>query len=581
MFLKVDEKPDGRIYMSFARSIHVPGKYPRTKVVKSLGYDVDYLDQYDDPIAHFRAEAKRLTELEKETGIAQLDLDLSDKLNVDETYRKNLGFLIFSYIYHELGLDKFMRNRQRYENFEFDANAILKLLVYGRLLFPGSKRKTWKKREMFFENFNFTLESVYRCLSYLAKLTPKFPEYLNRKIRENYGRNTETVYYDVTNYYFEIDEEDEYRRKGMGKDKYGVPIIQMGLFLDADGLPILYNLFPGNTHDSVTLRGMARTIRTEYELGRIIVVGDSAIGSADNIWYLLSCGYGYIFSRSIAKSSQAFKEYVLDPSGYSVSKSKKIVQQDGSVCEVPTFMMKSQRIPREIQVTSTSGGKVKKVVDEKLVVYWSAKYAKRAKKKRAKAIKKAEHYIKVPSEYEANRSGGASKYIRNLKVDKDGCIREDVYDHLSLDLEAIEADAKLDGYYAMVSSEMEKSDAEIVASYRELWKIEDAFRVSKSDLETRPVYLSRQDRIEAHFLTCYLAFLLLRLVQRRLKVHLSTEKILDALRACNGTNIAGNYFCFETLSEDLLNIGNSFGVDFEARYRTLGEIRKMVAASKK
>lgn len=581
MYLKIDKKPDGRNFLSFVRSIHVPGSYPKMKVVKSLGYDVDYLDQYEDPIAHFRAEAKRLTELEKEAGSVQLELLFAEKLDVDESYRKNLGFLIFSYIYHELGLDKFIRNRQRYENFEFDANAILKLLIYGRLLFPGSKRKTWEKREAFFENFDFTLESVYRCLSYLAKLSAKLPQYLNRKIRENYGRNTETVYYDVTNYYFEMDEEDDYRRKGVGKDKYGVPIIQMGLFLDSDGLPILYKLFPGNTHDSMTLRGMARTIRTEYELGRIIVVGDSAIGSADNIWYLLSCGYGYIFSRSIAKSSQGFKDYVLDPSGYSVSKSSKIVQQDGSISEVPTFMVKSQRMPRDILVTSTSGKKVKKVVDEKLVVYWSAKYAKRAKKKRAKAIQKAERYIKAPSEYEASRSGGASRYIRHLKVDTNGCIHEDVYDLLCLDQEAIEEDAKFDGYYAIVSSEMEKNDEEIVARYHELWKIEDAFRVSKSDLVTRPVYLSRQDRIEAHFLSCYLSFLILRLVQKRLKVHLSTEKILDALRACNATNMAGNYFCFETLSEDLLNIGNSFGVDFEARYRTLGEIRKMVAASKK
>lgn len=583
MYLKTSKKPDGRIHMSFVRSVHVPGKTPRTVTVKSLGYDVDYLHLYDDPVAHFREEAKRLTLEENRYAKLELELDLLDKLLPNEVTRKNLGIVIASYLYHELQVDQYVRNRQRYRKFEYDANAILKLLVYGRLLFPGSKKQTWERRYEFFEDLDCSLDDVYRCLSFFAEIAPDLPEYLHKQILRTSGRNTEVVYYDVTNYYFEIDREDELRKKGYSKENRRSPIIQMGLFMDADGLPILYNLYPGNTSDSLTLRQVTKEIRTRFDMKKVVVVADRGVISGDNIYDLLSCRYGYVFSYSITKAGQDFQKFVLDPSDYRTTHEQEHLDAEGNRQTAPLFQVKSRRSPREIWVTTNEPAKrkAKRIVHEKQVVYWSAKYAKRTREKREKLIEKALGYIKDPASYEKVTSHGAAKYILNFKVDANGEIHDDVRDILVLDQDTIDEESRLDGYFAIVTSEMERSDEDIIDIYHGLWQIEQHFRISKSELETRPVYVSREDRIQAHFLTCYLALLILKLIQKRAAPQLSTQKILHAMQSCCGSHLTDNYYLFDSADDELLCIGDKFDIDFRMKYRRLGEIRSLFAKSKK
>src|SRR5699024_6493134 len=205
---------------------------------------------------------------------------------------------------------------QRHTKNDYDANNIVKLLTYGRLLFPASKMKTFQNKDLFFESTEFSLDDVYRCLSFLHKHKDNLQLWMHQRIQEQYNRDTSLVYYDVTNYYFEIDEQDDMRRKGVSKEHRPDPIIQMGLFMDTDGIPISYGLHPGNMLDKQTLIPMLGNIKRNFNLGRTIVDADKGMTSGDNIWYTLSAKNGYVLSYSIRGASQKFKDYVLNQNGY-------------------------------------------------------------------------------------------------------------------------------------------------------------------------------------------------------------------------------------------------------------------------
>src|SRR5699024_4885511 len=286
---------------------------------------------------------------------------------------------VLSKIYHELGIHTFLKNRQRHMKSDYDANSIMKLLIFGRLLFPSSKKKTYENKDVFFENMDFSLDDVYRCLSFLNKQKDNLQLWMHKQIQEQYDRNTSLVYYDVTNYYFEIDEQDEMRRKGVSKEHRPDPIIQMGLFMDTDGIPITYGLHPGNMLDKQTFIPMFRKIQKDFQLGRAIVVADRGMTTGDNIWYTLSAKNGYVLSYSVRGANRKFKDYVLNQDDY------RTIGKD--------FKVKSRLEPREIWVTSKSGKKVKKQVDEKQVIFYSQKYAKKAKADRAEALKKARDLV--------------------------------------------------------------------------------------------------------------------------------------------------------------------------------------------
>ena len=260
--------------------------------------------------------------------------------------------------------------------------------------------------------------------------------------------------------------------------------------MDTNGIPINYKLFPGNAPDKTTLIPALSRIQREYSLGRIVVVADKGLTTGDNIWYILSAKNGYVLSYSVRGADKNFQNYVLDEDGY-------INKGDG-------FKIKSRLYPREIQVTSTKGKKMKKVVDEKQVIFYSPKYAAKAKRDRAAALAKARDLIKNPARYNKSTSYGAAKYVKNLTFDAStGEVLESARQHLTFDEEKLRKEEKFDGYYAIVTSEYKESDEKILEMYRGLWKIEESFKVTKSDFEARPVYLSVKEHIDAHFLTCF------------------------------------------------------------------------------
>ena len=580
MNLKQSLRKNGRVYLSIEKGYRDKdtGK-PKAKTIQSLGY-LDVLEkEYDDPIAHFKEVARKMTEEENSEKKLTLSINMNEKLSPGTDSRKNFGYAAILKIYHELGLDVFFKNKSRHENFEYNTNSIMIMLVVSRLLSPGSKKKAFEEKDRYFERFNFSLADVYRSLSHFSKIATEFQRYLNSQISAKYGRNTKTIYYDVTNYYFETDVTDEFRMLGLSKEKRRDPIVQMGLAIDADGIPMHYELFPGNTVDKETFRPVIGEVRRNYDTGRIIVVADMGIITGDNIYYLQGKEKGknfngYVFSFSIRGGTQEFKNYVLSDDGY--------VGSDGKPAdENSDFKIKSRRIAREINVTLASGKKTKKIVYEKQVVFWGEKYALKAKADREVVLKKAHDLAANPAKYTKATSYGAAKYVNNIKFDKKTGEVLKVGELPLLDYEKVAEEEKYDGYYAIVTSELDMSDAEVIETYRGLWEIEETFRVTKGVLETRPVYVSLKDHINAHFLICFIALTIMRIIQKKTGKLYSAERIVECLNKISSSNEHENIYLFDYRSEISDAIGEALGIDFTNKRLRLGDIKNILGEVKK
>ena len=561
-------KSGGRDYLSIVCGYWDPlAKRSRTKTVESLGYLDRLSELYDDPIAHFKEVVSRMnTEAEKEQHLFSFKADRSALLSQGSGDRKNLGYAALSLIYHSLSLDKFFSNRSRSQQHEYSVNEIMKLLVFSRILSPGSKRNPWEQKGRYFEKMDFSLEDVYRCLSRINTLEDAVAVHLNNKMTQLYGRKSELVYYDVTNYYFEIDETDGLRKKGVSKEHRPDPIIQMGLFVDSSGIPISYRLFPGNTNDCETFIPVMADMKKRYGTSRTIVVADKGLNTGDNIAFDILAGNGYVFSQKVRGAARELKDYVLDDSGYRAL-------NEG-------FRSKSRLYPREIWVTTKEGKKTKVTVDEKQVAIYSSKYAAKARADRHVVLEKARKLIAEPSKYTRSTSHGAAKYVKNLAFDAKTGEVISVGKKLVLDERKLALEERLDGYYMVVTSECDKSDEEILEIYKGLWQIEDAFRVSKSDLETRPVYLSREDRIRAHFLVCFLALYIARLLAKQLDNKYSVARIASSLNAMSVSFVGENLYVGDYADEVTEDLKEKLKIDLDRKFLTLGEIRTIIGATK-
>ena len=549
------------------------GKVKHT-TIKTIGNLDDLKKQYDDPIAHFKKVVEQMNIQEKQNNAPlNLIIDKNEVLQEGTNNRKNFGYAALSKIYHELEIDKFLINKFKSRNFSaFKINNIMKLLVFSRALFPDSKKSTFENKNMFFENSDFSLTEIYNALTYIEPFKESLQKYIYDHIQEQYSPNNEYVFYDVTNYYFEIDNSDDFRKKGVCKEHKPNPIVQMGLFMDNLGLPMCYKLFEGNTNDCLTLKPMVQELQKNYNVGKVIVVADKGLNTGNNIAYNKAIGNGYVMSLSVRGAKSDLIDYVLNDDGYSYNSDK-------------TYKKKSRLSPREIIITKKdSNGKIVKIrqsVDEKQVVFWSADYAKRAKAERQPAIDKAKDLIGNVQKYNKKNCVGASKYVKHLVFDKKTGEIVEPESILSLDKDKIAEEEKLDGYYMIVSSEFDKTDDEIIDIYRGLWRIEETFKITKSELDSRPVFVSRKDHIEAHFLTCFIALTLARVLQYKLNKKFSVCQILESLSLCNCSNIKENYYLFDYFDSVLKDIGTATNIDFSLKNRSLQDIKKNLGITKK
>jgi transposase len=590
MFLKTTKQKNGRINLSFVHGYRDPvTKKTKHKVIENLGYVDEYLDRYEDPIAHFKEIARiRNKEMKEEEAREEIYLGsvhTNELMDENENAMRHLGFLPLSSIYHELKVDQFLINRQRSKSMDYSLNDVMQLLIYTRVLAPGSKRASFLQIENMAGSFNCDWFDVYRALDYFAAFREDLLLHLHEQVRINYGRRTHVVFYDVTNYYFEIDQEDDFRRKGFCKHNTRNPLVQMGLLLDVDAIPVTYRLFRGSTHDSQTMMPLLQETRKTYGLERIVVVADKGLNSGDNVAFLMAKGDGFIFSQKVRGANRELKAYVFDPRGYvekkGVIKAADLWGEQGENQDVPVFRMKSRPYPQKFWVTYADDRKRQVPLDVKQIVCYNGLYARRQKHKRAEVIEKAQKIVAYPKRYDKKEAGGALRYVKNIEYNRETgeCINTKRIPYL--DLDKIAEDEKYDGYYAIITSEVNMPDHEIVRTYHGLWEIERSFRITKSNLKSRPVYVSLEQRIEGHFLTCYIALLILRLLSKRLEGKYTPEQVIESLKRYQSCFVKDNVFRLTYYDPIIRDIGKALSLTLNRRFLKTGGIRQLIADSKK
>lgn len=576
MYLHKSRRKDGRVYLALAEGYRKDGKV-RHRTVESLGYLDELQKTYDDPIAHFKQvceEANAAARAERQ-GV-QITIHPQQKIDKREAARKNVGSAVLLAVYDAFGAETVIRNATRGSKAAYDANAVMRLLTVERIIDPGSKKGAWENRGRHFFRCEFSLEDTYRALDVLCGCRDKVVSAINRSVDKMGIRDTACVFYDVTNYYFEVDDADDeggLRQKGMSKEHRKSPIVQMGLLQDSKGIPIGYRLFPGNTPDPCTMLDVLAEMKRDYGQDRAVVVGDKGNNCSTNIAALVARGDGFVYSQSIrgTKSDTELKNWVLSDDGYECA-----ANADGHV----TYKVKSRQGYKTVSVADPNGSKRKVDVEVKYVAFWSEKYERRARKERQAAIDKARRLVADPGAYTAAMHFGAAKYVKGLSVDGRTGEPLEAATALEFDEDRLAADEACDGYYCIVTSETGMADGDVIEAYRGLWRIEESFKVTKSDLETRPVYVSRQEHIEAHFLTCYVALCILRVIQVLTGGRYSAATIAGELAAMCGTRLEGNWWRFDYRSDATDDLCRMAGIDLTRQNMQLKDIKAVFSQAK-
>lgn len=573
MYLHKSKRKDGRVYLALVEGYRQDGK-SKMRTVESLGYLDKLQELYDDPIAHFQAVCdERNAAKEAEAQAVAIEIHPQQKIDKRAVARKNIGSAVLLAVYNALGVETVIRNATRGSKAGYDANAVMRLLTVERILDPGSKKHAWENRERYFFRTEFSLDDTYRALDPICACRDRIVSAVNRAVDKMGIRDTACVFYDVTNYYFEVDEPGGLRQKGVSKEHRKGPIVQMGLLQDSGGIPIGYRLFPGNTPDVCTMLDVLAGMKRDYKCQRVIAVGDKGNNCSTNIAALTARGDGFVYSQSIrgAKSDAELKAWVLSEAGYA-----RACDGEGRV----TYKVKSKQGYKTVTVEGDDGRKKKVDVDVKYVAFWSEKYQRRARRERQAAIDKARKLVANPGAYTAATHFGAAKYVKGMRVDAKTGELVEAADVLEFDEERLAAEEACDGYYCIVTSETDMGDGDIIEAYRGLWKIEESFKVTKSDLETRPVYVSREEHIEAHFLTCYVALCILRIIQAATGGRHSARVIADELAAMCGTHLEGNWWRFDHRTDASDDLCRMAGVDLTRQNMQLKDIKAALSQAK-
>lgn len=578
---------NGKPYLSFVQGYRQDGKV-KQKTIEKLGYLEDLEKDYPDPIAHFTRVAKERTKAE--ASQKTLELNLLARLPDKAALRKNLGYAVPKAVYSLLGLREYFQNKQRRLNVDYNLNSIFSLLVFNRFLFPSSKKGAFETRISFFESFNFSLADIYRALDYFARYSNEIQQHLHLKISELVGRDGQLGYYDVTNYYFEIPYEDEdvydedgnlikkgQKKRGPSKEHRKDPIIQMGLLMDANGIPMAFNTFSGGESEKLSLLPTIRRVKKDFELRRVVVVADRGLNTSDNTAFLSGINHddmtgndGYVYGQSVLGADKQFKEWVLNQEDYLTDK---LQLKDGTTAY---FKHKSRIYAKKIQLKGKDGRRGRKMeIYQKQMVYYSEKYARKQKKDRDRAIAKAKELISNPGKYTNATSFGAAAYVNNISFIKEtGEIPDGML--LSLNEAKIQEEAKYDGYYSIVTSEKHLSDMEIRDIYKGLWEIEESFKIIKSEFKARPVYVKKDEHVEAHFLVCFVALVIMRVLEQMLQKKHTVRQIRNSLINYSCSYLDQNYYLFDYRDDVIRSFESTFNFNFSKKVMSLSQIKKIL-----
>ena len=590
-------KNNGRPYLRLAESRYVKDIGRQKKfIIKNIGPLSKFDDGKPDFLKRFRAKFKNgEIDFDGITYYSNLPTKKAFEIDNDKNYieLKNIGYLFLQSVYNSLGISQYLNQIKSKSKIDYDLNGLTKMLVFGRILDPQSKKKTFETRNQYlFPIVDCNeIREVYRALDVLEKNSKKIQNRMNTKIKNSsIGRKTDLTYYDVTNYYFEtmygdddiyeLDENNEivkdelgkpiivqkgFRKNGVSKENSKGPIVQMGLFIDNNGIPVSHKLFPGNTQDKTTFKNVLENDVDEMDLGHIVVVADNGMNTQENKYLIVDKGNGYIVSKSVKKSWKSQREWALDENDYKV-----ITNSKNEI----VFKYKSRINEIALAYKNADGTKSSKKVKEKEIIYWSKKHYEKELNQNKKFIEYLESCKENPDKLK-DKERKSQQFIKTVDVDKEtGEIihPEKVIVFLDKKLEKYKETL---GYYSIVTSEVEEDDKEIINRYHGLSRIEDSFRIIKSDLEGRPIYVWTEEHIKAHFLICFIALTIIRIIQYKVLKYenkstlnvdgweqgITAEKIKEALNNLKACSDKNGICLISTPAEEITKIVKSLGLE--------------------
>lgn len=533
----------------------------KTKIVEKLGNqdEVKRKAGNQDPIEWAKAYVAELNRLEKEGQEPKVFAEYNPQkfLLKDKQCLYYGGYLFPQKIYHELGLNKICNKISANYKFEYDLNSILSRLVYGRILNPTSKLGTMEYSQNLLEQPNFELHQIYRALEVLAKESDFIQTELYKNSLKISNRNDRILYYDCTNYFFEIEEDDEFRKYGHSKEHRPTPLVQMGLFLDGDGIPLAFTLTPGNVNEQTTLKPLEQKIIKDFGNASFVVCTDAGLSSTANRRFNNISGRAFITTQSLKKMKSYQKDWALDVDGWRLPGKNEEYNLADILQDESKFETFRNSIFYKERWINEDG------IEQRFIITFSIKYMLYHRQIRERQYARAEKMLEKPSSISKPRQNDPKRFIEETAATKDGEIADKK--KYSINKERFDEESKYDGFYA-VATNLEDNAEDIVKINSERWQIEESFRIMKSEFDARPVFLSREDRITAHFLTCFLTLTIYRYLEKRIGECATCNEILDTLKSMNYMRLDGQgYVPVYTRTELTDKLHESFGfrTDYE------------------
>lgn len=532
------------------------------KVVEKLGtYEKLKQNLNEDPIEWAKKYVEELNKQEK-TGTRNVLVKYNPSKIIEKNQQTffNGGYLFLEKIYYQLGLNGICNEITDKYRFKYDLSDILSRLIYSRIIYPSSKLATFELSKKYIEQPNFELHDIYRALEVIAKETDFIQAELYKNSLKVSKRNTNVLYYDCTNYFFEIEQESGLRQYGPSKEHRPNPITQMGLFMDGDGIPLAFDITAGNTNEQITLKPLEEKILADFKLSKFIVCTDAGLVSNANRKFNDMDERAFITTQSIKKLKKYLMDLALSPDEWHLSgDTKKYNINDIEKDEASIELYKDRIFFKERWINENG-------LEQKLIVTYSLKYKNYQRQIRNSQIERAKVAIANKCfKLDKCNQNDFKRFIKKTNVTNDGEIAEKKV--LSLNTDTILKEEKFDGFYG-VCTNLNDNAEEIIKVNQRRWKIEESFRIMKSEFKARPMYLSRDDRITAHFTTCFLSLVILRFLEKRLEEKYTSSQIINTLKNMNFIESIGNGYIPTYIRTDLTDdLHNKF--DFRTDYEIL------------
>lgn len=547
------------------KSVYSNGKRTN-KIIEKLGTEIELREKLGDKDPYEWAEeyVEELNRLEKEGKEPDVITKHSPSKLIDSNIQRsfNGGYLFLQDIYYKLGLHNICKDITKKYKFTFDLNSILSRLIYARVIYPASKLATTELSKKFIEQPNFELQHVYRALEVISKETDFIQSELYKNSLKISKRNTGILYYDCTNFFFEIEEEDGLKQYGVSKEHRPNPIVQMGLFMDGDGIPLAFNINRGNTNEQVTLKPLEEQILSDFELSKFIVCTDAGLASNENRKFNNKEERAFITTQSIKKLKKHLKDWALDPNGWLLSN------------DIKEYNINDLDEEKDYEKTFYKERWIKENgLEQKLVVTFSLKYKNYQRTIRENQVGRAEKVINSnPDKLKKTNPNDYKRFIEKINCTSEGEIAEKQI--LSIDKELIAKEEAFDGFYAACTN-LEDDASEIIKVNKRRWEIEESFRIMKSEFKTRPVYLKRDDRVQAHFTTCFISLMIFRLLEKKLNEKYTCSNIIQTLKDMNFYEVVGNGYIPTYTRNDLTDdLHETFGFRTDYEIITTKQMKK-------